>query len=442
MREAKIDQHFRFIRVVSRRFRQLADINELLQALAYRPQTYEFTRQNEQEMFAAWQHSLKVIEQCFDSEQPNPTQDDLMTKFEFTQEPISAKNTRFIRVATKRLNRLFRVLSNLCHTAFAPYISTSDERAALIAVLNKQYETTQTLFVPQILTDNLLKEMASPTYQVLSLNLNGKAGKTNLNASLKEDVLPALDELEEAPDLLAFNELYKTADFPDFVKQLEAANYRVMTDPRPATNHDNECLLAFGPRLISLREKLPCYYPAEPSGCDYLATVLPLYSGVKLGIASIRLHPALSDESYQAHRERQDLSAAGYQNMSVDALPHLEKMIQRLKREGEADIVLLLGDHNHARIIVDEDYSGLDQEPASELVQRELLGKYGLLLQTPVSGGSFIHKGKNGIETKIADDHITISPRIEIESLAYRWLKPKRLDHAAICARLTFPTDV
>lgn len=442
MEEAKIDQHFRFIRVVSRRFRQLADINELLQALACRPQTYEFTRDNEQEMFAAWQHNLTVIDQCFDSDKPNPTRDGLITNFNFNQDPVNEKNSRFIRVATKRLNRLFRIISNLCHTAFAPYISDSDERAALMTALNKQYETTKALFLPQILTDNLLNALPSPTYQALSLNLNGKAGKSNLGASFKEDVLPALDELEEAPDLLAFNELYKTADFPDFVKQLEAANYRVMTDPRPAANHDNECLLAFGPRLISLREKLPCYYPAKPSGCDYLATVLPLYSGVKLGIASIRLHPALSDESYRVHRERRDLSAAGYQNMSEDALPHLEKMIQRLKSEGEADIVVILGDHNHARIITDGDYSGLSQEPASELIQRELLGKYGLLLKTPADGGSFIHKGKNGVETKIADDHITVSPRIEIKSLTYRWLKSKRLDHAAICAQLNFPTNV
>ncbi|NLR08614.1 hypothetical protein [Lactobacillus sp. HBUAS51381] len=441
MKEAKIDQHFRFIRVVSRRFRQLADINELLQTLAYRPQTYAVTPDNEKEMFAAWQHQLAVLGQCFDADHRNPQHDALITTFAFTDDPVSEKNARFIRVATKRLNRLFRILSNLCNAAFAPYISTSQERTALMTALNKQYETTRTLFLPQALTSDLLEKLDSPVYRVLGLNLNGKAGKSNLSASLKEDVLPALDELDEAPDLLAFNELHKTADFAEFVDRIEQANYRVITDPRPAANHENECLLAFGPRLISLREKLPVYYPDEPTGCDYLATVLPLYSGVKVGIASIRLHPALTEASYQAHRESGDLSAAGYMNMATDALPHLEEMIQRLTNEGNADIIVILGDHNHARIISDGNYSGLDQEPASEFVQRKLLAKFGLVLQTPANGGSFIHQG-SGTKTEISDDHVTLSSSIQIDSLAYRWLKSKRLDHAAVCAQLTFPTHV
>ncbi|WP_334427128.1 MULTISPECIES: hypothetical protein [unclassified Levilactobacillus] len=441
MKEAKIDQHFRFIRVVSRRFRQLADINELLQTLAYRPQTYAVTPDNEKEMFAAWQHQLAVLGQCFDADHRNPQHDALITTFAFTDDPVSEKNARFIRVATKRLNRLFRILSNLCNAAFAPYISTSQERTALMTALNKQYETTRALFLPQALTSDLLEKLDSPVYRVLGLNLNGKAGKSNLSASLKEDVLPALDELDEAPDLLAFNELHKTADFAEFVDRIEQANYRVITDPRPAANHENECLLAFGPRLISLREKLPVYYPDEPTGCDYLATVLPLYSGVKVGIASIRLHPALTEASYQAHRESGDLSAAGYMNMATDALPHLEEMIQRLTNEGNADIIVILGDHNHARIISDGNYSGLDQEPASEFVQRKLLAKFGLVLQTPANGGSFIHQG-SGTKTEISDDHVTLSSSIQIDSLAYRWLKSKRLDHAAVCAQLTFPTHV
>lgn len=442
MKQSTIDPSYRYSRLVIRRFRKVAAAVELLQALAMRPQTYAPTSKQEVLMFSKWKVELDLLEACFAPAPglPTPQRKDFITQFEFDDAPTSKQNANFVRVGSQRFTKLLAALANMSSAAFPPYTSTSEERKAIISALRGQYEATRALFLPNQLTVDLLASLDVPSYSILSQNVNGKVGARS-GASLRNDVIPALDTLKEAPDVLAFNEVFKTKDFSFFVDTLKDANYRVLTDPRHSSTHNNECVLCLGPRIISLREKLQTYYPEAPTGCDYIATVLSLYSGVRLGIASIRLHPALPESEYQLHRQRGDLAAASYKDMATNALPELDKMIRRLKTAG-ADIITLLGDHNHGRIIPSDDYSGVIQAPVSESIQRKRLKKQNLILKKPQTGGSIIYTGKSGAQTPIADDHLTISPSIVVNSLDYHWFDSPMLDHAALCTQLTFPTSL
>jgi len=427
------DRKTRFVRVVARRFRELSEIVELIQVLADRPQTYLATENNAQEFLEAWRNQLNILESYYSVEREDSPAS-LKSSFEFTDAPINEKNLRFIRVANKRLTRLMRLLAKFGNNASGNYVSSVDERKALIDALNMQYQTTRALFLPSALTNDLYQSLENPEFVVCGLNVNGKAGKMpSRQASLTKDVLPALAGFKEAPDILALNELHKGENFEVFKNKLESAGYRVLCDPRSPKNRYNEVLLAFGPRIISLREKLVCYHPEVSTGLDFLATVLPLWTGKRLAVVSIRLHSAMLNEDYQVHKQNGNLQAASYQNMSDVALPQLKKLIVKLK--GESDDILLIGDHNHARVVPTGDYQGLDQAPVSEQVQRELLKKYGVIMYTP-SGGSV--KYKNCL---IPDDHISASSGVKVTDLAYKWTNNVKLDHAAVMAKVSFPPN-
>jgi len=427
------DRKTRFVRVVARRFRELSEIVELIQVLADRPQTYLATENNAQEFLEAWRNQLAILDSYYSLDREDSSAP-LKGSFEFTENPINENNARFIRVANKRLTRLMRLLAKFGKIVSGYYVSSVDERKSLIDALNMQYQTTRALFLPNALTNDLYQNLENPEYVVCGLNVNGKAGKmSSKQASLTKDVLPALSELKEAPDILTFNELHKGKDFEMFKSRLQSAGYRIISDPRNPENHDNECLLAFGPRIISLREKLVCYHPEVSTGLDFLATVIPLWTGKRLAVASIRLHSSMSNEDYKNHKQNGDSQAANYQNMAELALPQLQKLIVKLT--DKSDLVLLIGDHNHARVVPSGDYQGLDQAPVSEQIQREILKKYGVIMHTP-SGGSFSYK-----KSLIPDDHISVSSGVKVTDLTYKWTNNVNLDHAAVTAKVTFPIN-